>query len=211
VTIVLPEREITLDDVASMAAADGAHRYEFANGALTIMSPADSDHASIVMRLAVWLVQHGHDPDLVKADVGLRAGGKVGRTPDLMVLRAAPTPDGLDRFGIRGARHRVIGDGSGDIDRKVKPAEYAGAGIKNWRVGEPPGPDGWSVCHIDVTVGGYRAQRTCSLRELLAARPRPRPGRLNSTAAESTTRSQGISSPDSTNSARGHWRVFASV
>ncbi len=174
VTIVLPEREITLEDVASMAAADRAHRYEFANGALTIMPPADSDHASIVMRLAAWLLQHGHDPDLVKADAGLRAGGKVGRTPDLMVLRAhTPRTVWIDAVYVA-LVVEVISDGSEDLDRKVKPAEYAGAGIENfWRVERAAEvlDSLISLYTLDATVGGYRAQRACSLRDLLAGAP----------------------------------------
>jgi Uma2 family endonuclease len=171
---VLPEHEITLDDVASMAAADGAHRYELANGALTITPPADSDHASIVMRLAGWLLKHGYDPDLVKADAGLRAGGKVGRTPDLMVLRARPPRTvWIDPIYVA-LVVEVISDGSEDIDRKVKPAEYAGAGIMSfWRVerADEVADSLVSLYTLDASVGGYRPQRTCSLRELLTGPP----------------------------------------
>lgn len=173
-SIVLPEREITLEDVAWMASADGTHRYEFANGVLSIMPPADSEHASIVTRLIVWLAQHGHDPDLVKADAGLRAGGRVGRTPDLMVLHANPPRTVWIDPGYVALVVEVISDGSEDIDRKVKPAEYARAGIANfWRIerGAQIGDSPVSRFVLDASLGGYRLVGTGSLADLLGSPP----------------------------------------
>ncbi len=68
----------------------------------------------------------------------------------------------------------VISDGSEDMDRKVKPAEYAAAGVPNfWRVERAAevADSLVGLYTLDATVGGYRPQRTCSLDELLASPP----------------------------------------
>ena len=55
---------VTLDDVASMAAADENHRCELSpDGVLSIMPPADPEHALLVMRMILWLAAHGYGAD----------------------------------------------------------------------------------------------------------------------------------------------------
>lgn len=169
--IVLPEREFTLDDVAAMAAADGSHRYEVANGVLSIMPPADSQHATIVMRLIGWLLARGVSPDLLMADAGLRVGGRLGRTPDLIALRAIPPTSVWIDPAYVAVVVEVVSDGSEDLDYKIKPAEYASARIAYfWRVARNTDTDASLVTmyRLDATVGGYREIRACSLSELLA-------------------------------------------
>lgn len=169
--ILLPERDFTLDEVATMAAADGTHRYEVANGVLSIMPPADSDHAAIVAQLMVWLAVSGVPPKLLMADAGLRAGGELGRTPDLMVLRATPPISVWIDPAYVALVVEVVGEGSEDLDYKVKPAEYANARVPHfWRVGRGPDIDASPVtmCRLDPAVGGYREVRVCPLGELLA-------------------------------------------
>jgi Uma2 family endonuclease len=56
--------EITLDDVAAMAAADEHHRYELSReGVLSIMPPASPEHALVVSRLVHWFHLDGFGPD----------------------------------------------------------------------------------------------------------------------------------------------------
>lgn len=169
--IVLPEREFTLDDVASMAAADGSRRYEVANGLLSIMPPDDSQHATIVMRLVGWLLAAGVSPDLLMADAGLRVGGRLGRTPDLIALRATPpTSVWIDPAYVT-VVVEVVSDGSEDLDYKIKPAEYAGARIAHfWRVDRSPDINASLVTmyRLDPSVGGYREAAARPLGDLLA-------------------------------------------
>lgn len=56
--------EITLNDVAAMAAADEHHRYELSReGVLSIIPPATPEHALIVSRLVHWFYVNGFGPE----------------------------------------------------------------------------------------------------------------------------------------------------
>ncbi|GAA1790951.1 hypothetical protein GCM10009682_11210 [Luedemannella flava] len=137
----------TLEYVAELSAADPEHRYELNRGTLTIMPPADDDHNAIVTELIVWLMTGRFTAREVLANSGIRTSrddGGIGRSPDVMV-RIPP---------IEGARRtvwldpddvllvvEVVSAGSEDLDRIIKPREYAEAGVPwFWRVerdGEP--------------------------------------------------------------------------
>ena len=55
---------VTLDDLAVMAAADENHRYELSpEGVLSVVPPADPEHALLVSRLFAWLLTNGYGPD----------------------------------------------------------------------------------------------------------------------------------------------------
>src|SRR5262249_41037374 len=87
---------ITLDDLASMIAADPhGHRYETSpEGALSVMPPPDSEHAAIASRLLVWLAMAGWPAEQVLQAAGVRIpgpGGEGGRIPDL-TLWSKPQP-----------------------------------------------------------------------------------------------------------------------
>jgi Uma2 family endonuclease len=124
--------EITLDDVAAMAAADEHHRYELSReGVLSITPPATPEHALIVSRLVHWLYLHGFGPDEVTADCGIDVGG--GRQPDLTVWakgkpprRARASYAGLDGLLLA---IEVVSPDSELTDRVIKKAEYAAAGV----------------------------------------------------------------------------------
>jgi Uma2 family endonuclease len=108
------------------------------------------------------------------ADAGLRAGGRLGRTPDLLVLRAAPPATVWVDPAYVSLVVEVVSDGSEDLDHKIKPAEYAAARIAHfWRVDRGHDVDSSVVgLHVlDAEVGGYRQVRLCLLRELLAGDP----------------------------------------
>ena len=55
---------VTLDDLAAMNAADRhGHRYELSpQGALSVMPPPDSEHATIATSLMLWLGFAGGPP-----------------------------------------------------------------------------------------------------------------------------------------------------
>src|SRR6266545_6887536 len=56
--------QITLDDLAVMAAADENHRYELSpEGVLSVAPPADPDHALLVSRMFAWFLTHGYGPE----------------------------------------------------------------------------------------------------------------------------------------------------
>lgn len=135
----LPARQLTLDDVAKIAASSPDLRYELSRGLLWILPPADAEHAKIVMSIAFWLLKSGLTSDEVLADVGVRVSredGGTGRAPDLVVLKE-PTNTRtvwLEPGGIFLAVE-VVSPGSEDLDRIIKPLEYARAGIPHfWRV-----------------------------------------------------------------------------
>lgn len=130
---------ITLDDLAAMAAADENHRYELSpEGVLSAMPPADPDRALLVTRVFAWFLTHGFGPEQVVVDCGIDVGG--GRVPDLTVW-AAGKPPRRARFrhaGISGLELaiEVVSAGSEMIDRIIKKAEYAKAGIPRYWIVE---------------------------------------------------------------------------
>jgi len=68
---------VTLDDLAAMNAADPfGHRYELSpEGALSVMPPADSEHAAIASRILVWLALAGWPADQILQAVGVKIPG----------------------------------------------------------------------------------------------------------------------------------------
>jgi Uma2 family endonuclease len=131
---------VTLDDLATMNAADRfGHRYELSpEGALSVMPPADSEHAAIASRLLVWLAMAGWPAEQILQAVGVRIpgpSGDGGRIPDLTVW-AAPQPRDVwlpltDLLLVV----EIVSPGSAAIDLVVKLQEYAEAGItRYWMV-----------------------------------------------------------------------------
>ena len=131
---------VTLDDLAAMNAADRyGHRYELSpEGALSVMPPADSEHAAIASRLFAWLVLAGWPADQILQAVGLKLAGPAGdggRIPDLTVW-SAPQPRSvwLPLTDLLLAVE-IVSPGSVAMDEVVKVREYAEAGItRYWMV-----------------------------------------------------------------------------
>jgi Uma2 family endonuclease len=172
----LPGRALTLDDVTELAAADELHRYELDEGSLLIMPPADAEHSALIMRIGAWLISHGHGPDLVLAMPGLRISeNSVGRSPDILVLRR-PVARGtvwIDPVDAMLAVE-VVSPSSENLDRAIKPGEYARAGIHHfWRVER----DGYPTMHMYVLgidehgLPVYVSHRATLLEELLDTAP----------------------------------------
>jgi Uma2 family endonuclease len=131
--------EITLEDVAAMAAADEHHRYELSReGVLSIMPPATPEHALTVSRLVHWFYTQGFGPEQVTADCGIDVGG--GRQPDLTIWSKGCPPQRAraSYAGLQGLLLviEVVSPDSEIIDRVVKKAEYAAAGVPRYWIVE---------------------------------------------------------------------------
>lgn len=128
---------VTLDDLAAMNAADQhGHRYETSpEGVLSVMPPADSEHAAIASRLLVWLVMGGWPPEQVLQVAGIRIAGPGrdgGRIPDIS-LWESPPPKGvwLLPAGLLLAIE-IVSPGSEAMDEVIKRKEYASVGIEHY-------------------------------------------------------------------------------
>jgi Uma2 family endonuclease len=175
--VQLPSRPLTLDDVAELAAVDDVHRYELDEGNLLVMPPADAEHAALLARLLVWFVTNGYGDDRVLPTPGLRITGRSsGRSPDLVVLRqrVAPGTVWIEPTDVL-VVVEIVSPGSQTLDRSVKPAGYARAGIVHyWRVER----DGRAATVHRYTLGtdegggpAYLGHRADLLTDLLAAPP----------------------------------------
>ena len=150
--------QITLDDLAVMAAADENHRYELSpEGALSVAPPADPDHALLVSRMFAWFLTHGYGPEQVVTDCGIDVGG--GRVPGLTVWAKGrpPRPARSSYVGTDGLllAVEVVSKGSEIVDRVIKKDEYAKAGIPRYWVIER---DSITTVHrhtLDSAAGEY--------------------------------------------------------
>ena len=150
-SVRLPARALTLDDVADLAGSDPDHRYELQEGNLLVMPPADEEHAEMIMRIGAWLLGGGYS-GRVLATPGVRVGTS-GRSPDIVVRRS---PRSGRTVWIEPAdvllAIEIVSPGSVELDRYLKPVEYAQAGIPNfWRI-EREGPA--TVHMFGLGVGG---------------------------------------------------------
>jgi Uma2 family endonuclease len=139
VRVRLPARPLTLDDVAELADRDPDHRYELQEGNLLVMPPADDEHAEMIMRIGAWLIAGGH-AGRVLATPGVRVGTS-GRSPDVVIRR---TPRAGRTVWIDPTEIllviEIVSPGSVELDRYLKPVEYARAGVQHfWRI-EREGP-----------------------------------------------------------------------
>ena len=160
---------ITIDDVARMSEADEHHRYELSReGVLSVMPPATPEHMRLVSRLMYWFFSGGFGPEQVVAECGIDVGG--GRQPDLTIwTKDQPPRRGRSSYARLDGLLLVIEVISADsvlIDRVVKKAEYAAAGVSRyWFVDRDAG----NTVHMHRLVGGdYDEVGTVPLDRLLA-------------------------------------------
>lgn len=165
---------LSLDDVAAMAAADENHRYELSpDGGLFVVPPADPEHALIVARLFAWFLTNGYGPEEVVVDCGVDVGG--GRVPDLTVWakgrpprRARSSYAGVDGLLLA---VEVVSAGSEAVDRVIKKAEYAKAGIPRYWVVERDPANTVTMYELDDAAGDYGTASTQPLPWLLSSAP----------------------------------------
>jgi len=130
---------MTLDDLTAMNASDvNGHRYEMSpQGVLSVMPPADSEHAKIATRIMGWFILAGWPADQVLQVAGLRiatGGGVGGRIPDLTIwAKAAPSGVWLPVDDLLLAIE-IVSPGSESMDEFTKLSEYASAGIQRYWV-----------------------------------------------------------------------------
>ncbi|GAA0476312.1 hypothetical protein Ade02nite_42710 [Paractinoplanes deccanensis] len=143
---------VTLDDLAAMNASDpNGHRYETSpEGVLSVMPPADSEHAQIASRLFAWLLMAGWPADQILQVAGIRVPGSGrdgGRIPDLSVWSKAPPRAVWLAVSDLLLAVEIVSPGSEAMDEVTKRREYASAGI----------PQYWVVDRDDAqTVTLYR-------------------------------------------------------
>jgi len=128
---------VTLDDLAAMNIADQhGHRFELSpEGALSVMPPADSEHAAIASRLFAWLILAGWPADQLLQAVGVcipGPDGLGGRIPDLTIW-GKPQPRSVwlplaDLLLVA----EIVSPGSAAVDQVIKLREYAQAGIPRY-------------------------------------------------------------------------------
>ena len=159
--------QVTLDDLAVMAAADENHRYELSpEGVLSVVPPADPDHALLVSRMFAWFLTNGYGPEQVVTDCGIDVGG--GRVPDLSVwARGLPPRSARSSYaGTDGLLLvvEVVSKGSEIVDRVIKKIEYAKAGIPRY----------WVIERDSITtVHRHTLDRAAGEYELDPAGPQP--------------------------------------
>jgi Uma2 family endonuclease len=152
--------KITLDDVATMTAADENHRYELSReGVLSIMPPASPEHARIVGRLIYWLHAHGFGPEQVIPDCGIDVRG--GRQPDVTVWAAdrPPQPARSSYAGLDGLllAIEVVSPDSELTDRVIKKDEYAKAGVPRYWIVDRDKAE--TVLMYRLGADGYQPER----------------------------------------------------
>ncbi|MBB3093893.1 Uma2 family endonuclease [Actinoplanes campanulatus] len=166
---------MSLDDLAAMNEADThGHRYELSpEGALSVMPPADSEHAAIASRLLIWLALAGWPGDQILQAVGIKLTGPAGdggRIPDLTLWSAAqhrgvwlPISDLLLAV-------EIVSPGSAAMDRTIKVQEYAAAGIpRYWLVDRDAAQT--VTLHSIGADGAYEVTATMPLAWLLQTTP----------------------------------------
>jgi Uma2 family endonuclease len=150
--------QVTLDDLAAMSAADETHRYELSpEGVLSIMPPADPDHALLVTRILAWFLTNGYGPEQVVVDCGIDVGG--GRVPDISVWaqgrpprRARSSYAGVDGLLLA---IEVVSKGSEIADRVVKKVEYAKVGIPHYWIVERDAGNTVHRLTLNLETGEY--------------------------------------------------------
>lgn len=167
-------RDLTLDDLAVMAAADENHRYELsAEGTLSVAPLADPDHALLVSRIFAWFLAHGFDPGQVVTDCGIDVGG--GRVPDLTVWAKGqpPRPARSSYAGTAGLLLvvEVVSPSSEVVDRTIKKAEYANAGIPRYWIVERDPVGTVERYTLDTGTGEYEPDQAQPLAWLLTTVP----------------------------------------
>lgn len=116
-------------------------RIELVDGVVHVMATPTRRHQVVVTRLEHALEVACPDDLVVTREQEVRLSELLRRNPDLMVVTAEA--DDLNRSRYEASEVmlavEVVSPGTETVDRKHKPAEYAGAGIHHfWRVETTP-------------------------------------------------------------------------
>jgi Uma2 family endonuclease len=130
----------TVEDLGRLEVED-RHRYEIVDGALVVSPTPSIRHEFVVADLRdALLAQLPPELRVLTGAVGI-AIGRSYRIPDLRVVRASLRGTSADRLSPADVRLavEVVSPGSMTMDRVMKPAQYAAAGIPGyWRVETEP-------------------------------------------------------------------------
>ena len=156
-----PKRRLfTVDEVLAMDRAGIFHpeeRIELLDGEIIVMPPIGEPHADGTARLGSDLIYELHDLALVRVQAPVRVNDNTLPEPDIAVVRlrddyhlAHPSPADVLLL-------IEVADSSLQMDREVKLARYAAAGI----------PEVWIVNlrarqvegYSDPVAGSYRSRR----------------------------------------------------
>jgi Uma2 family endonuclease len=166
---------VTLADLAAMNIADPyGHRYETSpERVLSVMPPADSEHAVIASRLFAWLIMAGWPAEQVLQVAGIRIPGHDrdgGRIPDLSVWSKPPAPAVWLPAADLLLAVEIVSPGSEALDEVTKLREYASAGIpRYWVAGRDHAQ---TVALHELAVDGtYQERARMPLAWLLQTRP----------------------------------------
>lgn len=150
-------RLMTLEDFVALP-EDNTSRYELQEGVLIVSPRAARKHQRAAFNLAKQLDEQlpkGWEP-LLDMEVVVRADDPaIVRVPDLVVTRVDGPDKRLDATDVLLAVE-VISPGSRSVDLRLKPYEYAEAGIPHfWLVDlDPPAPS-ITVFHLGGPEQGY--------------------------------------------------------
>jgi Uma2 family endonuclease len=134
---MLSQRYWTVDDMAELP--DDGLRYEALDGRLVMTPPPVARHQEVAVRLLLQLRSQCTREWLVLPSQAVRLETD-WRVPDLLIVPSSlPWDDGLYEPADVALVIEVVSAGSRRLDRVVKPAEYAAAGIPRfWRVETDP-------------------------------------------------------------------------
>jgi Uma2 family endonuclease len=125
----------TVEDLALVV--DDGHKYEIIDGALLVNPPPTNFHQAIGRRLFTLLLQQAPPEWEAVYELAFLTDGGV-LEPDAGLIRAGiPTPRGVVGYHAAdvGLVVEVVSPSSRTMDRVLKPAQYAAAGVPwYWRV-----------------------------------------------------------------------------
>lgn len=156
-----PRHYYTVAEFAALP-EDNSLRYELQEGRIVVSPRPAYDHQVVSGELYVQLrSQLPRDLAIVQElDVDLQLATPRVRVPDLVVLsKAAARRPGMKRASDVLVCIEILSPGSIDIDSKVKPMEYADAGIPNFWLIDPRPPVITATVHHLVGSDYEESQR----------------------------------------------------
>jgi Uma2 family endonuclease len=155
----------TVDDLAALGIEDW-RRYEIVDGALVVSPTPGQPHAFVLERLHRVLIA-AEPPRLMT--LASPFGLPMERSyliPDLLVVPADPAGEVASADVVLAVE--VVSPGSMTMDRIVKPAKYAAAGIANyWRIEQSPlSLTAYRLAgDVYAEIGTWQIDETARLRE----------------------------------------------
>jgi Uma2 family endonuclease len=142
-SLTWPNRQLTLEEWEALPAAEGV-RMELVEG-LVVMAPMPlSWHQKAGMRIGYWLDEQlpADLTALTEVDVVLVMEPATVRIPGVMVTRTSLYETNPSRYTATDVLLvvEILSDGTRRVDRMVKFAEYAEAGIPQYWIVDPRKP-----------------------------------------------------------------------